>query len=372
MSLIRKRYCALLSDNSEAEDFIKRGYFDMNSTRNKILVSLLNNIPIVLFIVIFIIFGIMSPRFFSIRNFENIATQASYIGIIAVGMTFVLLTGGIDLSVGANMFLSASAAGLIINEFSLPTWVALVIAVGIGFVFGAVNAFAVVKLKILPFIVTLSMMFIGRGITLVLTESQAVSFPESVTGLGSLRILNIPMPVIIFAVVVFFAYVVLKRTPLGRQIYAVGNDIEAANKAGINSKKVLVSVYIISGVLAAVGGIVSVAQLGIVNAGFGDGDEFDAIASAVLGGTSLFGGIGSVFPGTLIGTVLIQMIQAGLVYVQVDLYIQPLISAAIIFLAVLLDSIRKAQISKMERRNIRTEKDNVNAINEHERNVTKS
>lgn len=324
----------------------------MTDKENKILLRLLKNTPIVLFVIIFIVFGLLSSRFFTYKNFENIATQASYIGIVAVGITFVLLTGGIDLSVGAVMYLSASAAGLLIQNAGVPVWLALIVAVCIGILFGSFNAFAIIKLGILPFIVTLSTLTAGRGVTLLLTKSQAVPFPDSVASLGATRLLGIPLPIIIFAIVVIISYIFLKKTRLGRQIYAVGNDPEAAQKAGIKKDKILAIVYIVSSALAAIGGIVCVAQMGIVNAGFGEGEEFNAIAAAVLGGTSLFGGIGSVFPGTVIGTVLIKMIDAGLIYMKVDIYIQPLVSAAIIFLAVFLDSIRKTQETKLERRTI--------------------
>ncbi len=327
----------------------------MKDTISKLFLLLLKNTPIVLFVVIFILFGILSPKFFSYTNFENIATQASYIGIIAVGMTFILLTGGIDLSVGSIMYVSASTTGILIAK-GLPIWIALSLSLVIGIVFGYINAFAIVKLKILPFVVTLSTMVAGRGIGLSITQSRSIMLPESITKIGSTRIIGIPLPIIIFALVVATAYIILMKTQLGRQIYATGNDVEAAKKAGINTDKVLFIVYILSGLFAALGGIISVAQLGNINAGFGNGDEFDAIAAAVLGGTSLFGGVGGVFPGTVIGTILIQMIQAGLVYLQVNLYIQPIISAGIIFLAVFLDSIRDQKINKLERRKIRTEK----------------
>jgi ribose transport system permease protein len=325
-------------------------------TKGKLRLLALKNTSIILFIVVFVIFGIMSPKFFALKNFETIATGASYIGIIAVGMTFVLLTGGIDLSVGSVMYVSAAVCGLLISKYNAPIWIALIAAMVVGITVGAFNAFAIIKLKILPFIVTLSTMVAARGIGLFITKSKAVNFPDSITSIGSVRVIGIPLPMIIFALVVFVAYLFLTKTPLGRQIYAVGNDFEAAKKTGINTEKTLATVYIVCGLLAAIGGIVSVSQLGIVTAGFGDGDEFDAIAAAVLGGASLFGGIGSVFPGTVIGTVLIQMVQAGLVYIQADLYIQPIISAGIIFLAVFLDSVRIGQITKLERRNIRTEK----------------
>jgi len=163
------------------------------------------------------------------------------------------------------------------------------------------------------------------------------------------------LPVVVFLAVVVCAAVLLRWTAFGRQLYAVGNDGDAAQKAGINTARVRGAAFIICGVLAALGGFISVAQLGIVNAGFGEGREFDAIAAAVLGGTSLFGGIGSVFPGTLLGAVLIQMVTIGLVSAQVDLYLQPLVQAGIIFLAVLLDSIRMRRLAWLGRRQIRIE-----------------
>lgn len=327
----------------------------MHFSKNKLLLLGLRNTPLILFILIFIVFGILSPRFLQYRSFENILKQASYIGIVAVGMTFILLTGGIDLSVGANMFLSTVIMGLLINR-GVPVWTAFLACLITGLIFGAVNAFFIVKLKILPFIVTLSTLTAGRGIALLLTKSQAILFPSGVLAIGSYRLFGIiPLPIVIFAVVVAIAYIFLKYTMLGRQIYAVGNDIEAAQKAGINTFKVLTTVYILSGLLAALGGFVSISQIGLVNAGFGEGYEFNAIAAAVLGGTSLFGGIGGVFPGTVIGTVLIQMVQSGLVFTQTDLYIQPLVTAAIIFLAIFIDTIKTVQLKKLERRNIRSE-----------------
>jgi ribose transport system permease protein len=327
------------------------------TTRNKLLLRVLQNTPIILFMVIFAVFGALSPRFFQYQTLENIVKQASYIGIVAVGMTFVLLTAGIDLSVGANMYLSAAVAGLLIQGAGLPVWAALLVCLCVGLAFGGVNAFAITKLKIAPFIVTLGTMAIGRGLSLLITQSQAVPFPNSVLQIGSNRVFGlVPLPIVIFAAVVLVAHLMLTRTPVGRQIYAAGNNAEAAQKAGINTPRILALVYLVCGLCAALGGFVSVAQLGIINAGFGDGDEFDAIAAAVLGGTSLFGGRGSVFPGTVIGTVLVQMVAAGLVYTQVDLYFQPVVMAAIIFLAVFLDSMRNTQLLRLERRNIRTEK----------------
>jgi ribose/xylose/arabinose/galactoside ABC-type transport system permease subunit len=271
-------------------------------------------------------------------------------------MTFVLLTGGIDLSVGSNMYVSAAVAGLAMQHFSIGAWPALVLCLCVGGVFGAVNAFAVAKLKIMPFVVTLAMMVTGRGIGLMFTKSRAVNFPDSVTGLGAAELFGlVPYPIVVFAAVVFCAWLLLERTALGRQIYAVGFSKEAARKAGVSTDRAIVTAYILCGVFASLGGFISVAQLGNVNAGFGKGDEFDAIAAAVLGGVSLFGGAGRVFPGVVLGAVFIQAVSIGLVSARVDLYLHPLIAAAFIFFAVLIDSLRNTYLAKLSRRNIRVE-----------------
>jgi len=328
----------------------------MGNNQGKMLVIALRHTSLILFALIFVVFGLLSPRFLSYQSFENIVKQASYIGIVAVGMTFVLLTAGIDLSVGSNMYLSAVVAGLLIKHDGFPVSLALAVCLAVGLLFGIVNALAVTKLRIIPFVVTLGTLWIGRGLGLWLSKSALVEFPEGVTRIGSQRLFGLlPLPVAVFLLVVLCGSVLLRWTAFGRQLYAVGNDIQAAQKAGINTTWVRGMAFVICGFLAALGGFVSVAQLGIINSAFGEGREFDAIAAAVLGGTSLFGGIGSVFPGTLLGALLIQMVTIGLVWAQVDLYLQPLVQAGIIFLAVLLDSIRIRQLARLSRRHIRIE-----------------
>ena len=327
----------------------------MKLTKDKLVVLGLRNTPVILFGLIFCLFGLLEPQFLQFDTLENIVKQASFIGIVAVGMTFVLLTGGIDLSVGSNMYLSAVVGGLLINNYGVPAWVGLIICLMVGTVFGAINAIAITRLRIIPFVVTLSTLVAGRGIGLLLTKSRAVPFPEAVTDIGKMRILGLPMPIVIFATVVLVAYIFLHRSQLGRQIYAVGFDIEGARKAGINTRRVMSTAYVLCGALAALGGFISVAQLGNVNSGYGEGYEFNAIAATVLGGASLFGGIGDVFPGTVLGATLIQMVSAGLVFAQVDIYLQPLVQAAIIFIAVFIDSFRSRQLTRIGRRNIRIE-----------------
>lgn len=321
--------------------------------RNKLFRFGLNNTSIILFVLLFVVFGIIAPRFFTGKNLENILFSASYIGILATGMTFVLLAGGIDLSVGSNMYLSGIVAGLLINNVGAPVWLAFLAAIAVGAIYGLVNAFFITRLKIVPFIVTLSTLIAGRGLGLLITRSKSVDFPPFVNALSTTDIIGfIPAPIFVFALVVLVAHVVLSRSQFGRQIYALGNNDEAAQKAGINDRRLLTQIYTISGVLAAIAGIVSLTQIGRIQPNFGEAYELDAIAAAVLGGASLFGGIGSVFPGTVVGTLMIEMIDAGLVFADVDIYLQPIVLAAIIFFAVFLDSVRSREIARLERRHI--------------------
>jgi ribose transport system permease protein len=159
---------------------------------------------------------------------------------------------------------------------------------------------------------------------------------------------------VVFAVVVLVAHVVLTRTAYGRQLYAVGNDLDAARKAGIPTHRIIFSVYVISGVLAALGGVMLIALVGRLNQTFGVGKEFDVITASVLGGTSLFGGVGTAF-GAVVGSVLVQMVQAGMIFIKVNLYLQPIVLAGIIFLAVFFDSLREERLVKLKRRFIRVD-----------------
>lgn len=313
---------------------------------------LLNNSTIVLFIVVFLIFGLSSPLFLQLESIINIIKQASFTGMVAIGMTFVLLTAGIDLSVGSNMYLSSVIAGLLMRQAGLGVVPALLVAMLVGTLYGAINAFFIVKLKIIPFMVTLGTLVVGRGIGTALTESQQIDFPETMLAFGQIQILRIPMPIIVFALVFIAGYLILNRTAFGRQVYAVGNDIEVAKKAGINTDRVIFFVYMISGFCAGLAGFILISQLGRLDRSFAEGREFDAIAAAVLGGTSLFGGVGNAF-GAVIGALLIQMVQAGLVFNSVNLYLQPMVRAVIIFIAIFFDSLREANLEKLKRRFIR-------------------
>lgn len=316
--------------------------------------SLLNIAPWLLFFTVFASFGLMAPRFLEAKNLANILLQCASTGIVAVGMTFVLLTAGVDLSVGAVMFVAAAVAGKLALH-GAPLSLALAAIIGVGLMGGLLNAFFIARLRIAAFIVTLATLYLGRGFALWLTQTRAMNLPESFLRLGASKWIGVPVPVWIFAIVLLVAHLILARTPYGRQVYAVGHSVEAARKAGLNTRFLIASVYLVSGFCAALGGIVALAQLGAVSPTFGVNKEFGAIAAAVLGGTSLFGGRGKVLPGTLLGSVLIQTIDNGLVIINADPYLYPLVSSIIIFLAVLLDGMRARALAKRSRRCIRME-----------------
>jgi ribose transport system permease protein len=317
-------------------------------------VFLLESAPILLLAAVFAGFGIWNPAFLGLKNVTNIAVQSASPAIVAIGMTFVLLTAGIDLSAGAVMFVTAGVLAKMVLG-GLPLAAALAAIMAIGAAWGALNAFFIVRLRVMAFIVTLGTFYIGRGLGLWITETRAMNLPEGVTRLGSARVIGVPFPIVAAVCILAVAHVVLTRTPFGRQLYAVGCDAEAAKKAGIRAGVILSAAYVICAVCAVAGGFVSLAQLGSVSPTFGTGREFDAIAAAVLGGTSLFGGRGNVFPGAVIGAFLIQTISSGLVMAGANPYAFPIVTAAVIFLAVLVDSLRGARLLELGRRRIRVE-----------------
>jgi ribose/xylose/arabinose/galactoside ABC-type transport system permease subunit len=316
------------------------------------LVQFLQLLPAVFFAIIVVAFTVLSNRFFSLQNFTNILRQATHLGVMAVGMSFVLLVAGVDLSVGATMYVAAVLLGLYFT--ALPPWLCLLIAIAIGLVFGTINAFFVVKLRVAPFIVTLATLYVGRGVGLYLSDTKMVPASATVLEFARGSLLGAPTPIFIAAVSVAVGLVLLRLTPFGRYVYAIGGDREGARKAGINVERVTFAVYSLCGAFAGLGGFISVSQVAAASSTFGERMEFLVIAAAVLGGTSLFGGHGGLL-GPVFGAILIQTVQNGLVMIDADPYIYPLITATIIFVAVLIDSLRARAIARLERRLIRVE-----------------
>lgn len=291
-----------------------------------------------------IMFAILSPYFFSSENFLNVSLQISITAIIAVGMTLVILTAGIDLSVGALVaFTGVIATSILKLDLPFPAVMALALLGGmsIGLVSGALAGVFTTKFNITPFIVTLALMTIWRGASYIVTDGRPVwGLPDQFAFLGSGRFLEIPIPTIIMIVIYIVAYILLTRTPFGRYIYAVGGNKEAARLSGINTNAVLLKVYMICGALSSLSGILLASRMNSGQPNAGLMYELDVIAAVVVGGTSLFGGRGSVI-GTFLGAMLIGILRNGLNLLNVNSYVQQVVVGVVILLAVLIDNVKK-------------------------------
>jgi len=289
------------------------------------------------------LFSSLSPYFFTADNILNVTLQTSITAIIAAGMTFVILTAGIDLSVGAMVAFSGVITTSVLKldlPFTVSFPLALLAGLGVGVLSGFIAGLFVTRFNITPFIVTLSLMTIWRGASYMYTDGRPVwGLPDQFSFLGSGRILSIPIPTIIMISVYILAYVLLKHTKFGRYVYAVGGNKEAARLAGININRTLISVYIMSGVLCAISGILLASRMNSGQPNAGLMYEMDVIAAVVVGGTSLFGGRGSIV-GTFIGAMLIGVLRNGLNLLNVGSYVQMVVLGVVILLAVLLDQMR--------------------------------
>jgi inositol transport system permease protein len=312
------------------------------------LVGLLEKYGVLVFLVLLIIlFTFYNPRFLSARNVTNILTEVSIYGIIGIGMTYIILTGGIDLAVGSLLAFSAMCGAYIVStlggDFTMSWFVALLVACAVGTTVGYLHGKVTTRFNVPPFIVTLGGMTVWRGATLILNDGAPISgFNAGFRWWGRGDILGIPVPVLVFFIVAVAGYVVLRYTRYGRQVYAVGGNPEAARLSGLSVSFVVCSVYVITGFLTGLAGFLLSARLGSAEAIAGVGYELRVIASVVIGGTSLLGGMGGV-GGTVIGALLIGVLINGLVIMNVSAYYQQVIIGAIIVLAVGFDTFAKTR-----------------------------
>lgn len=320
-------------------------------------------------ILLCIFFGLMAPNFLSGANIPILAKHIAVNAILAMGLVFVLLTGGIDLSIGSIVGLAGIVAGGLIYEglnldflgitiyFNVPA--IMVIAIIMGMLIGMVNGWIITKFNVAPFIVTLGMMYIARGLALL--RSNGATFPNlqgsaelGTTGfpfLGSGRFLNVPLSVWITAVLALFFIYLARKTPFGRHVYAVGGNETASRLSGINVKKVIIWVYMISGMTAALVGLIVTSELVAAHPATGTSYEMNAIAAAVLGGASLAGGRGTI-GGTIVGACIIGILNDGMVMMGVSEFWQTVIRGLVIIVAVVLDTIqaeiqRKSAMAKL-------------------------
>ncbi len=297
----------------------------------------------IILIVICAVIAVNTPVFLSPSNLFNVLLQVSINTIIAVGMTFVIITAGIDLSVGSVVALVAVILGTCLHS-GLGIALSIAAGLGTGAACGLVNGFLVAKCKVPAFITTLGMMSVARGCALLVTRGQTIhQFPAGFTYLGTGYVGPIPVPAICALAVVAMASYVLSQTRFGRYIYAVGGNREAVRLSGINVARVEIAAYVISGLTCALGACLLVGRLNAAQPIAGYGYELNAIAAAIIGGTSLMGGEGNVF-GTLIGALIMGVLQNGLTLLNVSPYLQQIIIGSVIITAVLFDQLRQGRV----------------------------
>jgi len=307
--------------------------------RSRRLARLIGAHGILLALLILLVIGaLLSPNFLTIANLSNVARNTSIVGIVGIGMTFVILTRGIDLSVGSMLGFTAIVFALLLQS-GVPWPLAIVLMIAAGAMVGSLNGLGVTKGRLQPFIMTLGMLVIARGVTMTMVDGKPQSLgdaAQAVAWIGTGSLAGIPVPVLIFAGIALFAWFVLRHTTFGRQVYAVGDNPEAARLSGISTNRVIFSVYVISGMCAAVAALIEVTRLSTAVPSQGTGTELDAIAIVVIGGTSLFGGEGGV-GGTVVGAAIIAAVNNLLNLLGVSPFSQQIVKGLIILGAVFLE-----------------------------------
>ncbi len=296
-------------------------------------------------IILFLVFGSLSPQaFFSIYNIRNILVSASVIGTMAVGMTFVILTSNIDLSVGSVIYFATAIGVVGVKSRGWSPLSALLTIIVIAILSEAINGFQISKLKMVPMIATLATMSVFRGLGMVTTDAASIfGLPPLLSNMGIGSIGPIPIPVIILFAAYCVGCFILNKTRFGIFVYAVGNDREAAFKAGINVPRVLFIVFLLQGLFVGLAALILLARLGGVTPAMAVGMEFDVITAVILGGTSFSGGAGNIW-GSLVGAILVVLINTILNILNVSAFYYDIFKGCVIILAVILDTFRQRRL----------------------------
>jgi ribose/xylose/arabinose/galactoside ABC-type transport system permease subunit len=298
---------------------------------------------VVVLAAVILYFSLTAPFFFSFDNALAILHAAAPLLVIAAGLAVVVFAGKIDISVGSIVFLSATIGMKLHYELGVPSGASLVIMVAVGLALGAVNAVIIVGLHVNPLVTTLATMIAFRGLALTLTGSQSISLPEEIRVLGNARIGPVFVDVIIALVVLVLVSGLVKNTAFGRQIMAIGNDEETAERVGINVRRRTFMAFMLSGGLSGLGGAMAMVQVGSITSFLGQGLEFTAVAVVVIGGISLYGGSGKVMPGVLLGAVTLEVVRNGLNQLGADPYLYQIITGIVIFVAIYAFSLQRFQ-----------------------------
>ena len=296
-------------------------------------------------LVLVVALSLASPMFLSTSNLMSILRQAAVYVIMGLGMSFVMMTGGVDLSQGSLLALIGVISAYIVqNVGSIP--LAILASVVVGALIGSVNGSIIACLNIPPFIATLASMYLCRGLTLVITQASPIVLTnDAFKWIGTGSLLWLPVPVYIFLVAAAAGQFILSYTATGRFILAVGSNQEAARLSGIKTRWNKCKAYILSGIMVSIAGVVYVSRLGAAQATAGQSYEMEAIAAAVLGGTSVMGGEGTVF-GTVLGAIVVAIVRNAMVLLEISTYYQQIVTGAVILIAVIIDTQRKARAAK--------------------------
>ncbi|MFN2297214.1 MAG: ABC transporter permease [Anaerolineales bacterium] len=296
-------------------------------------------------IALFVFFSIVARNFFTVRSVLSLALQTSAVTLMGIGVTFTIITGGIDLSIGSVVALSGTVA-VMVAIAGVPIWISMLIGLLVGAACGLLNGLMITKLKLPPFIATLGMMMVARGVALTITNAAAYPAPEGFGELGNGTIFGtgpefpgIPYPVLVMIGVALFLHFLLSTTRIGRYTYAVGSNEEAARLSGVNVHRVKIINYIISATLAALVGVILASRMITSQPNSAIGYEMNAIAAAVIGGSSLMGGVGTV-GGTVIGSFIIGILTVGLTMSGANYFMQQIVIGLVVIGAVIVDQLR--------------------------------
>jgi len=291
-------------------------------------------------IILILIVGFINPAFFGSRNITNILRNTAFMFIIATTMTFVLISGGLDLSVGSVVAIGGTITGMALKS-GIPVVLSIILGLALGLIIGLINGYTIIKFNIPPLIVTLGMLYAARGIVLVLTQGAPVyPLPDSFNVLGQGNIFLIPIVVIIALFLGIIAHIVLTRTVYGRSVFALGGNEETARLSGININKIKLSVYVLTGMASTLTGILMAARLASAQCNAGTGWELQVIAAVIIGGTSMFGGAGSIL-GSFFGCLFMNVVSTGMILMRISAYWQDFVIGVIIVVAVGIDQYRR-------------------------------
>lgn len=320
--------------NINAWETIKEGYGKLGTVGNVLLATVL----------LIVILSFLSPYFLTLNNFVNVFRQSAPLAMVAVGITIIIISGGIDLSVASSMSLCSVILAILLVKLGLPWFVSIALVFALGIALGLFNGFLVTVLKIPPIIATLAMALSYSGIAFTITQGYSISLPldSPLSYLGSGTVWLIPSSILLVLVVYLIAYLILRNTGFGRIMYGLGGNAEAVYLSGISVRKYTLIAYMVCGFFAAFASVLLTARVANGHPNGGAGMEMDAIAATVLGGTSIFGGMGNVW-GTLVGVLTMTVITNGLTLLNINPYIQVIIKGLVLAAAVSISSIRIAK-----------------------------